>query len=268
MVFDFEKRRVLVTGGADGIGRNLVSAFAESGATVAFCDLDDSMAAATQKQLEGKGHTVSYIHSDLSAPGAPKKMVQDAADTMGGLDILINSARSGRRTSFEDESETDWDNTFSVTLKAAFFAAQEAARHMPAEGGGIVNIASIAGVLSCGESPSYHAAKAGLIQLTRYMAHHLGPKRIRVNCVVPAFIVKDRDVDRFVRSDNEAYRTMAEFAHPIGQVGSAGDVVAAVQFLASDEARFVTGQGIVLDGGMSVQDQSDLILRFGRSSGG
>lgn len=258
---NFESRTVLVTGGAKGIGRNIVHAFARAGARVLFCDKDKAEGRAVAAALAKDGLSVDYCYSDLASPGAPQKLVRDAVQEMGRLDVLVNNARSGKRTTLQEESELNWDETFSVTLRAAFFAAQEAIKAMSGGGGAIVNVSSIASMLSCHESPSYHAAKAGLSHLTRYLAGHAGGEGIRVNCVVPAVIVKDEHWDRFVQPDNEAYRRVFIDAHPVAAVGRSDDVADAVLFLASDRARFISGQCLVLDGGMSVQDQSILLMR-------
>lgn len=257
---NFEGRTVLLTGGATGIGRNIVRAFAMAGANVSFCDKDEVGGRAVVDQLAAEGMSVDYIYSDLALPGSPQQLVREAARKMRGLDVLVNNARSGARKGLMDESEQNWDETFSVTLRAAFFAAQEAVRVMADSGGAIVNVSSIAGTLSCHESPSYHAAKAGMTHLTRYLAAHAGNRKIRVNCVVPAFVVKDEHWDRFVGADNDEYRQTALRAHPISSVGRSDDVADAVLFLASDKARFISGHSLVLDGGMSVQDQSDLLM--------
>ncbi len=258
---NFAGRTVLVTGGASGIGRNIVHAFAKAGAQVFFCDKDRTGGRAVVDEMAKEGVSVDYCYSDLAAPGSPQELVRESVRKAGRLDVLVNNARSGQRTSLLDESELNWDETFAVTLRAAFFTTQEAIRAMSKGGGAIVNVSSIASMLSCHESPSYHAAKAGLSQLTRYLADHAGDKGIRVNCVVPAFIVKDEHWERFAQPDNEEYRRVAFDAHPISAVGRSDDVADAVLFLASDKARFISGQCLVLDGGMSVQDQSVLLMR-------
>jgi NAD(P)-dependent dehydrogenase (short-subunit alcohol dehydrogenase family) len=126
-------------------------------------------------------------------------------------------------------------------------------------GGAIVNISSVAGFMATHESPAYHAVKAGLIQLTRYLAVSAGPAGVRVNCVCPGFIVQDEHRARFDASDNAAYRKDAKAIHPLGQVGTADDVAQAVLFLSSPQASFVNGHVLVLDGGATLIEQFGLL---------
>lgn len=129
-------------------------------------------------------------------------------------------------------------------------------------GGSIVNIGSIAAFMACHESPIYHVAKGGLLQMTRYLAVEAGPYGVRVNAVLPGFIVQDEHLTRYASANNERYREIAEFSHPLRRVGSAEDVSNAVLFLCSSGAHFISGQTVVVDGGLSIQEQSGLLFRF------
>jgi len=178
------------------------------------------------------------------------------------LDILVNSARSGQRVQLLEETEQTWEDTLSVSLRAAFFTSQEAIRIMSQKGGSIVNIGSIAAFLSTHESPVYHIAKAGLLQMTRNLAVLAGSYKIRVNSVLPGFIVQDENQPRYRDLDNQVYRKVAEFCHPLGEVGSSDDVARAVLYLCSSEAAFITGQSLIVDGGATLQEQFGLLHRF------
>lgn len=254
---------VLVTGAARGIGRNIASAFARRGSQVFLCDRDRiglDRVVESIRASNGKAHGICI---DLSEAGAPQRMVREAESAAGRLDALVNNAQSTVRTAFLDETEETWDRGIVVTLKAAFFAAQEAARVMgKRDGGSIVSIASIASMLATHESPSYHAAKAGLVQITRYLATEAGHLGVRVNCISPAFIVQDEHRARYDAPDNGPYRALANHVHPLGEPGNSDDVANAVLFLCSPEAYFVNGQNVVLDGGMSLQDQFCLLRDF------
>jgi NAD(P)-dependent dehydrogenase (short-subunit alcohol dehydrogenase family) len=146
-----------------------------------------------------------------------------------------------------------------VMLDATFFASQEAVRHMrTAATGSIINVSSIAASRVVPESPSYHAAKAGVVAITRYLAAVAGPWGIRVNCIEPGFIVKDEHQSQFNADDNRDYRSLAVACHPLRRTGYSDEVAEAILFLASDAARFITGQSIVVDGGLTLQEPFSL----------
>ncbi|MBI2901283.1 MAG: SDR family oxidoreductase [Planctomycetes bacterium] len=257
-----EGKVALVTGGARGIGRNIVKALSAEGARVLFADVDAGGAAGTLERFRAEGRRVDWLQIDLRAEGAPVQMVHDAVRMAGRLDILVNNARSGRRVGFLEEDDRTWEEGLSVTLKASFFATQEAVRVMSAGGGGsIVSIGSIAAFMACRESPVYHIAKAGLVQMTRYFAVHAGPHGVRVNAVLPGFIVQDEYRGRYEGEENAEYRRTAESCHPGGRTGFSDEVAAAVVFLCSQDAAFVNGHSLVVDGGATLQEQFGLLRR-------
>ncbi len=252
---NFADKVALITGSARGIGRTIAAALGHAGAKVAVCDINRDAAMATVLDLENAGIDAWYVAVDLARKGEPQRMVSEVASQCGRLDILVNNARAGARLGFMEDSEENWDLTMSVGLRAAYFASQQAVTIMAACGGGnIVNISSVSAFLVSKGVAAYHAAKAGLIQLTRYLAAQAGCHGIRVNSVLPGFIVQDEYQDRYLRDDNAAYRERAEGCHPIGRVGYSRDVANAVIYLCSESASFVTGQSIVVDGGFTIQD--------------
>lgn len=255
---------MLVTGAGRGIAKNIAFAFASEGARVAICDFNEAVANETAKEFKDQGLSVDVVTTDLSIPGAPVAMVRDVTKRLGRLDVLVNSARSGgNKTTLEDEDEASWDAAMSVTLRAAFFASQEAIRLMSAaNGGAIVNISSIAATVATGESPVYHMAKAGVEQMTRYLAVVAGPSGVRVNCVAPGFIVQDEHRERYARDDNAWYREVVEFTQPSRRVGRSSDVANAVLFLASDEASFVSGEVLTLDSAQTKEDSVRMLFHF------
>ncbi len=263
----FTDKVVAVTGSGRGIGKNIARAFGRERGIVAICDIDKQKGKATEFELREQGISAKFLCVDLRQRGAPQAMIQQVVQRWGRLDILVNNARSGRRTGLLEEDEDTWEEGISVTLRAAFFASQEAIRVMSQTGGGsVVNISSIAALLTCHESPIYHIAKAGLLQMTRYLAAHAGRHRVRINTVLPGFIVKDEHRARYEREDNQRYREIAEFCHPMGHVGESDNVANAVLFLCSPEASFISGQCLVVDGGLTLQEQSGLVFRFDRET--
>jgi NAD(P)-dependent dehydrogenase (short-subunit alcohol dehydrogenase family) len=252
----------VITGAARGIGLGIARRFGITGARVIIVDNNRSSAEKAVTRLRALGIAADFVYTDLSMPGAAISAIQESAELAGRLDILVNNARGGSRLDFLEETEENWDTTNFVSLKAAFFAAQAAVKIMGPQGGGcILNISSVAATLSTNESPSYHASKSGLQQLSRYLAVAAGPFNVRVNAILPGLIVQDEHRKTFEASDNEKYRKMAEFYQPLGQVGTEDDVAEAALFLCSEEARYISGSCLVLDGGATVQDQFGMLMR-------
>jgi NAD(P)-dependent dehydrogenase (short-subunit alcohol dehydrogenase family) len=254
--FRFDDKVVLVTGSARGIGKTIAIAFGNAGARVAICDIDRVAAETSVTELRESGVDAMYFAVDLSRKGEPQRMVSEVVKKFDTLDILINNARAGDSLEFLEDTEENWDTTMSVGLKAAYFATQKAISIMGSRGGGnIVNIGSVSAFLISNGSAAYHVSKSGLIQLTKYLAVHAGSKQIRVNSVLPGFIVQDEHQDRFKSSNNIEYRTRAEQCHPLKRVGYSQEVADATLFLCSEAASFITGQEIIVDGGLTIQDQ-------------
>ncbi|MEN9633881.1 MAG: hypothetical protein RL077_2285 [Verrucomicrobiota bacterium] len=261
-------RVALVTGAARGIGLSIARRFAADGVVVAIADLNEDFGRKAAAEISASGGKAHFIRADLSVTGGAARMVGDVVALAGRIDVLINNARAGNRRALLDESEENWDVALDVGLKAAFFAAQAAIPEMAKLGGGcIVNIASVAATLATHESPAYHVSKAGLLQLTRYLAVAAGPQQVRVNCVMPGFIVQEDHRPRFESAANEAYRKTAEFYQPMGQIGAEADVAELVSFLCSSSAHYISGACLPLDGGASIQEQFGLLMRWPGTGG-
>lgn len=262
----------LVTGGARGIGHNVVMRIALAGAKVWLCDVDKEAGLRAEAALRGAGLAVTFVHANLSTPQAARDLVDSVVAQAGRIDILVNSAKAGERKGLAEENEDNWNTTLRVMLDATFFASQQAIQKMRATGSGsIINIGSIAASRVVPESPSYHAAKAAIVGITRYLAAVAGPWGIRVNCVEPGFIVKDEHRGYFDSADNLDYRALANACHPLRRTGHSDEVAEAILFLASDSARFITGQSIVIDGGLTLQEpfsMTSAILRDRDGKGG
>lgn len=257
-------RTVLVTGGAWGIGKQICLKLAIQGYNVVIADIDRSRGEATAREIRRDGGAATFVPTDLSQPGVAESLWERVRRRCGAPTFLVNNARSGRRKPLADETEADFDFAMQVTLKLAFFLSQKLLVENASTGTAraIVNIASVtAERVAIEESATYHIAKAGLLQMTRYFAAAGGARGVRVNAVSPGFIVKDEHLSRYLAESNAIYRSTAEAAHPGRSIGRAADVADAVDFLLSERARFITGQNLVVDGGLCIQDPSAVLLR-------
>ena len=252
---NFQDKVVLVTGGARGLGLNIVKAFAKEKAQVIFCDKNTQLGEAQQKEMLSEGLKVKFHEIDLSDHSQCLSLIPKISSEFGGIDILVNNARTRNKNNLLEETAKDWDDAFDVMLKSAFFLSQGAIKVMKEKKRGIIiNIASISGRYISSEPPSYHMAKAGLIQMTRYLAKHAGPLGIRTNAIAPGFIVQDEHIEKYSSVDNKDYKEFAEKCHPLGLIGKSSDITKAIMFLSSDAASFINGEILYLDGGLTLQD--------------
>lgn len=238
-----ENRVAVVTGGGRGIGRAICRVFAEAGARVAVVDVDGDMAADCASDLA----TASIpLVADISSPDSSRRALSAAADHFGGFDILVNNAGMLIYTTVFDCDEEAWDRVLDVNLKGTFFCAQAAIPHLQKRGGGaIVSMSSLAaksGGMAAG--PPYAAAKAGIHTLTITLAKALAPHRIRVNGIAPGVI--DTDMTRGLSPGHANLAAQI----PLGEKGTPEDVAHCALFLASEEARHITGEIIDVNGGL------------------
>lgn len=249
----FAGKVAVVTGGASGIGRATALRFAEEGATVLVGDVDEEGARAIAS------NAIRVQRCDVTREDDIVALVE-AAQGLGGPDILFNNAGAGGLRARLDEIDAEgWDRTMGLLLRSVALGIRHAAPAMAAKGGGaIVNTASVA-ALAAGAAPSaYSVAKAGVLHLTRIAAADLARHRIRVNAVLPGFIMTNIftsavGLEGEARDQaNAVLGRIGEQAQPIGRPGRSEDIAAAVTFLASDDASFVTGTSLVVDGGLSV----------------
>lgn len=250
MRFDFRDRRVLVTGGTRGIGRATVEAFLEAGARVAVNGRSDR---STESAIAALGNNERLLPApgDVAAVAGCEAVVRRAIDDLGGLDVLVNSAGIGTAGRIEEIDEATWDEIVDVNLKGTFFCTRAALPALRESCGNIVNIASDAGIMGdVGSGSVYCASKGGVVNMTRAMALELAPG-IRVNAVCPGFV--DTDMvrrDGIERADDpavaeEQYRNFA----PLKRIATPAEIATAILYLASDDARFVTGAAFQIDGG-------------------
>ncbi|MGW0174308.1 glucose 1-dehydrogenase [Rhodococcus sp. NPDC003322] len=247
----------VVTGGASGIGAATCALLAERGARVVVTDIDDARGAAVAAALGEHG---VYLHTDVTREDDIAAAVRAATERFGRLDAMVNNAgRVGAWTYLEDTTVDEWDASFAVLARSAFLGTKHAALVMREQGfGAVVNVSSVAGVRTGFGPHPYGAAKAAVLQMTRSAARELAEFHVRVNAVTPGGVAT-RIVGHGAGLDGDALdasvagvrKGLASF-QPIPRAGEGEDIAGAIAYLVSDDATFVTGQNIVVDGGLTL----------------
>jgi NAD(P)-dependent dehydrogenase (short-subunit alcohol dehydrogenase family) len=251
-VGEFAGKTVVVTGGGQGIGRAVAAAFAARGARIVLAEADRARGEDAAAELAEAGHDVLFHETDVADPESVRAMVAAALARFGSVDVLVNNAGIGGPGILSGTLD-DWDRVLAVNLRGAYLTARAVREPMRRAGGGaIVNIASTRALMSEPDSEPYAASKGGLLALTHALAISLGPDRIRVNAICPGWIETSRWRPRGARGEPDL-RPEDHAQHPVGRVGQPEDVAEAAVFLASPRAGFITGQYLVVDGGMTVK---------------
>ncbi len=246
----------VITGAADGIGEASARLFVEEGASVVLADIDDDKGRAVAGEL---GAEAVYAHADVTSPAEINAAVELAFRRFGRLDCMYNNAGAGGQIGLvEDLAVEEFDRIMALILRAPFLGIKFAARVMRKQGSGsIISTASVAGFRTGDSDLTYSAAKAGLIQMTRYAAMELGESGVRVNCISPGWVVTDT-FRKAARLDREAYaskvpalKSLFATFQPIKRAELPLDVARAALWLASDDSAYVNGHNLVVDGGMT-----------------
>ena len=245
---DLSGKTAIVTGGSRGIGRAICLELAHRGANIVFSYAGNKAAAdETVALLEEGGATARAVQGDVTSADAAKELV-DAAKELGGVDILVNNAGITRDKLAARMSEEDFDAVIATNLKGAFLMTKAVLRPMMrAKSGAIVNMASVVGIMGNAGQANYAASKAGLIGMTKSVAREVASIGIRVNAVAPGFI----ETDMTAAMPEAAQQAMCS-AIPAARPGKPEDVARAVAFLVSDDAAYITGQVLAVDGGMAM----------------
>ena len=241
----------IVTGGGSGIGAATALLFAAEGAQVVVADIRLDAAHATTATITVSGGTAVAVHADVTQADDVQAMIQTAVHTYGGLDILFNNAGIGVQGNAVELTEEMWDRVIALNLSGVFLGCKYAIPEMIKRGGGsIINTASIMGLVGGSLSAVYPATKGGVVLLTKNAALDYAQYNIRVNCVCPGHIETPL-LQRLL--DNPTQREQLLRQYPMGRLGQAREIAQGVLFLASDEASFVTGSALVLDGGYTAR---------------
>jgi len=246
----------IVTGAALGLGRATATRMAEEGCAVALFDLLDEPGQALADALAGRGFKARYWRCDVSREAEVARCVDEAAAHFGRLDVLVNNAGvAGANKPTHELTEAEWDFVQGINVKGVFFCTKHAIPHLQAAGAGsIINLSSIYGLVSAADVPPYHASKGAVRLMSKTDAMIYAPDRIRVNSIHPGFIWTPM-VEHYLEDsgDVEAGRKATDALHPLGHVGEPDDIAWGCVYLASDEAKFVTGSELVIDGGYTAR---------------
>ncbi|MEE2753180.1 MAG: 3-oxoacyl-[acyl-carrier-protein] reductase [Candidatus Latescibacterota bacterium] len=242
-----EGKRAIVTGGNRGIGRAIALRLADEGADVAVCASKSvDSAEAVAQEIRAKGRNSVATRGDVSNADEVEALVSDVLEKFSSVDILVNNAGINRDGLLMRMKEEDWDAVLDVNLKGAFLCTKAISRSMmKARSGRIINVSSVVGLMGNAGQVNYSASKAGLLGLTKSAAKELAARGITVNAVCPGFIPTEM-TDGMPEKSKEALIGLI----PLGRLGSTEDIAATVAFLSSEDAKYITGQAIVVDGGM------------------
>jgi NAD(P)-dependent dehydrogenase (short-subunit alcohol dehydrogenase family) len=263
----FVAKTALITGGGRGIGRATALRLASEGAAVAVLDRDAGAAEEVARALAAGGAAALALSADITEPDGVGAAIAQALDAFTHIDVLVNNAARAGKGNLAKTGLADFEAELSGTLTGAFIVTQALLPHMVARGSGaIVNVGSVNGLMALG-NPAYSAAKAGLLNLTRQLALEYGPKGIRTNMVSPGTVrTESPSWQRRLQLDPAVFEKLARW-YPIGRVGRPEDIAAAIAFLAADEAGFVNGANLVVDGGLTA-GPAPMIAELTLESGG
>src|SRR5919199_1840900 len=250
-----EQRVAVITGAGSGIGQAMALLFAREGARVLAADVNGEAAAATAAKVSAEGGACQALTVNVIEPDQVRGMIERARSSYGRLDILCNNAGIGSTTSVIEAEPDEWDRVMTVNVKSVYLGCKYAVPVMIAQGGGcIINTASVAGMVGIVKRASYSASKGAVIALTRQVAIDFVEQGIRVNCICPGTVDSPWVGRLLSQADDPAAARQALVARqPLGRLGTPEEVAAAALYLASDDATFITGTGLVIDGGLTAR---------------
>jgi NAD(P)-dependent dehydrogenase (short-subunit alcohol dehydrogenase family) len=260
--FGLHGKTALITGGAQGHGLQVAKNLSAEGMRIIICDVNREKGEEATESIKSDGGIANFFFADLSSSESVSSMFLELSEKKITPFILINHARPRFGSSNHELSVKDWDLALEVGLSGYFYCAREVLPLMEKAGGGnIINISSILSNQVCSDQPvGYHVSKSGIIQLTKYLAVRAGPKGIRVNSISPAYLIRDHDVSKYAADTD--WSSLWNWSIPMGKPGQSEDISNAILFLASDMARLITGQDLVIDGGLTLHEPGSLVRKF------
>ncbi len=244
---EFKDKIVLITGSTRGIGKEIAKSFAQNGATSIIVGRNENVAKEVQKEIEAEGFNADAYGCDVTNTENVAKIINKILDKHKGIDILVNNAGITKDNLLLRMSENDWNDVLNINLKGVFICTKAVSKVMlKARKGKIISISSIIGITGNGGQANYAASKAGIIGFTKSVAQELASRGITANAIAPGYIRTDMTSEL-----NEKTRDLLLKSIPLGRLGEASDVAQACLFIASSKADYITGQTIVVDGGMA-----------------
>jgi NAD(P)-dependent dehydrogenase (short-subunit alcohol dehydrogenase family) len=243
-------KKVIITGASSGIGRAAALKFAENGAIVIAVGRNQKELSLLQEEAKEKNGAIKPVLADVRETTQVDKLVTDAAESTGGIDVLVNAAGIIGNGSIETTTLDDWDKMLDINLRSVFYMIQKCVPHLEKNKGNIVNVSSVTGIRAFPNVLAYCVSKAAVDQLTRCSALELAPKGVRVNAVNPGVVVTN--LHKRSGMDDEKYQAFLEHSkttHPLGRPGEASEVADLIYFLASEQAAWITGATYEIDGG-------------------
>ena len=249
-MFRLDGKVALITGSTRGLGRAMANAMIESGAHVVINGRSDDTVMGKVAELNLDGRSASGLAFDVADLDAGAEAIETIVARHGGIDILVNNAGINHRAPLDDFEQGEWERVMRVNLDAPFALSRAAARHMVAAGSGrIINTASIMGTVARPTIPAYVASKAGITGITKALAVELGPHGVTVNAIGPGYVATEMNT---ALVEDPEFNSMVESRTPVGRWGRPDEIASAAVFLASDEASYVNGHLLLVDGGMTV----------------
>ena len=247
-----EGKRAIITGAATGIGATTARMFAQEGARVVVADINDEVGARTVAEIRDEGGEAHFIRTDVTRESDVEALVNDGAEALGGLDVLFNNAGAQRSGPVTEFAQDQWDLLMAVNPRSCFFGVKHAVPVLRQAGGGsIINMASLAAVKGGAGLTAYSASKGAIVAFTKALAAELAPHNIRVNAVCPGWIDTpfNQPAIDFMGGREEQERIVKQIV-PLGRQGTPEEIAPIVVYLASDGSTYMTGQALVIDGGV------------------